>query len=256
MNTKQNALAKIKIVEQSPLDTFVIHYSSESFIDKPDGYSPRISSIAVQNFGTGQTYSFSIHHMAEVEKVSRNEIESHYDQLERKMLDEFFSFVEKHKSCIYVHWNMRNSTYGFQAIYHRFRVLGGSPIVLDEGRLIDLAKTLKEIYGTNYINHPRMSMLLERNKITKQSFLTGSEEGEAFTKKEYFRLHFSTLRKVESFSAIIQLIMEGKLKTNEHPLVSKVKDMHEHWLFQLVELILAIIGLTTVLLTILANTPP
>ena len=39
----------------------VIHYSCESFYDRSDGTSPRITSIAVRNLATGQTESFSIH---------------------------------------------------------------------------------------------------------------------------------------------------------------------------------------------------
>jgi hypothetical protein len=256
MNIKQHAQARLKVIEQSPSDVFTIHYSSEGFKDKPEGYSPRISSIAIKNFESSQTYSFSIHHMAETEQISRNEIEKHYDKLERKMLDEFFDFLEKHKSCIFVHWNMRSASYGFQALYHRYRVLGGNPVMLDEGRFIDLAQTLRDIYGPNYIDHPRMQSLIELNEITKRDFLTGAEEAEAFAKKEYFRLHLSTLRKVDSFSDIIQRLQQGKLKTKEHPFVKKVKEMHEHWLFQLIELILAVVGLVSILSAIFTKVKP
>ncbi|HUF19319.1 MAG TPA: hypothetical protein VMP00_01065, partial [Burkholderiales bacterium] len=43
----------------------VIHYSCESFYDKTDGKTPRITFIAVRNLRSGQTDSFSIHQMAE-----------------------------------------------------------------------------------------------------------------------------------------------------------------------------------------------
>lgn len=256
MNPKQRAHEKLKAVQQSASDAFIIHYSCESFADKPDKYSPRISSIAVKNFDSSQTYSFSIHNIAEIEKIPRDEIENHYDRLERKMLDEFFDFAEKHKSSIFVHWNMRNATYGFQAIYHRYRALGGTPIVFDESKLIDLAEALKDIFGSNYADHPRMQTLIEINQITKRDFLTGAEEAEAFAKKEYIRLHLSTLRKVDSFSEIAHRLMQGKLKTKEHPLVSKIKDMHEHWLFQLVELFLASVGLLAILSTVVTSIRP
>jgi len=63
----------------------VIHYSCESFYDRPDGSSPRITSIAIRNLATGQTTSFSIHQMAEIQKVSRDENEQNYDCLEKLM---------------------------------------------------------------------------------------------------------------------------------------------------------------------------
>jgi predicted CopG family antitoxin len=245
MNPRKRALERLKVVEQSVSDVLIIHYSCEGFADKPDGYSPRISSIAIKNFKSAQTYSYSIHKMAEIENVPRGEIENYYDQLERKMLIEFFDFVEKHKSHIFVHWNMRNATYGFQAIYHRYRVLDGVPTIIDEGRLIDLAQTLKDIFGPNYIDNPKMQSLIELNDITKRDFLTGAEEADAFSKKEYFRLHLSTLRKVDSFADILERLLQGKLKTRERLFITRIKEMHEHWLFQLTELVLAVIGLAT-----------
>jgi len=39
---------------------WVIHYSCESFYDRPNGASPRITSIAVRKLDSGQTLSFSI----------------------------------------------------------------------------------------------------------------------------------------------------------------------------------------------------
>ena len=53
----------VKIIN-NPNDVVVIHYSCESFYDRPDGTSPRITSIAVRNLATGQTESFSIHQIA------------------------------------------------------------------------------------------------------------------------------------------------------------------------------------------------
>ena len=34
-------------------DVLIIHYSCESFYDADDGRSPRVTSIAVRNFGSG-----------------------------------------------------------------------------------------------------------------------------------------------------------------------------------------------------------
>ncbi|MBC1300093.1 hypothetical protein GNF11_35475 [Nostoc sp. UCD122] len=62
-------------------DVIVIHYSCESFYDRPDGSSPRITSIAVRNLESGQTTSFSIHQVAERKGFSAIALEQHYDQL-------------------------------------------------------------------------------------------------------------------------------------------------------------------------------
>lgn len=245
MNNKQATIQRLQTIAQAPNNVFIIHYSCESFTDKPDGYSPRISSIAVKSLDSAYTRSFAIHKTAEIEHIPRSDIEKHYDELERKMLEEFFDFIKEHKSKIFVHWNMRNATYGFEAIYHRYRVLGGSPIVIEESRLFDLGRALPDIYGPGYVDHPKMEKLIDTNNITKQHFLTGAEEAEAFKNKEYYRLHLSTLRKIDAFYEILRLQIEGRLKIKTHPFVRRITTLHEHWLFQAAELILAAIGLVT-----------
>lgn len=179
MDTRKRARDRLKKVEESLSSVLVIHYSCESFKDKLDGYSPRIAAICVRAFGSGQTYSFSIHKFAELKKLPRENIEAHYDELEREMLDDFFAFVAQHKSNIFVHWNMRDANYGFQALYHRHRVLNGEPVIIDDSQLVDLARTMVDIYGRGYVKDPRLQSLVELNKIGKRSFLTGAEEAAA-----------------------------------------------------------------------------
>jgi hypothetical protein len=47
-----------------------IHYSCESFYNRPEGQTPRITSIAVRNYSSGQTESFSIYKIAELKKIN------------------------------------------------------------------------------------------------------------------------------------------------------------------------------------------
>lgn len=66
----------------SPSNVWVIHYSCESFYGRPEGRSPRVTSIAVRNLGSGQTTSFSIHKAAERQGVAVASIDTSYDELE------------------------------------------------------------------------------------------------------------------------------------------------------------------------------
>lgn len=79
----------------------VIHYSCESFYDRPEGASPRITSIAIRNLDTGQTSSFSIHQVAERNGVAPREIADNYDKLERQMLDEFYAHIGQYRGSSY-----------------------------------------------------------------------------------------------------------------------------------------------------------
>jgi hypothetical protein len=194
-------------------NTSIIHYSCESFYDRPDGASPRITSIAVRNLLTGQTLSFSIHQMAEREDVPFDQIEASYDVLEKKMLGAFYDYVGSHKGVKYLHWNMRDANYGFAAIDHRFKVLGGKPVVIDDNKKYDLARILIDIYGTGYTGHPRLTTLLAQNHISPLFFLSGADEAAAFENKNFVGLHQSTLSKVDVLNNIFQRVHDRQLKT-------------------------------------------
>lgn len=188
-----------------------IHYSCESFYDRPGGTSPRVTSIAVRFLGTGQTKSFSIHQQAELSKTEQDDIPKRYDCLEKKMLDEFYSFVTQYNTHKWVHWNMRDGNYGFEAIAHRYSVLGGTPKAIHDTQKIDLARVMHQFLGPKYVPHPRMAKLLARNNMTPRNFLSGAEEAEAFINCEYVKLHQSTLCKVDAISDIAEAAISDRL---------------------------------------------
>lgn len=218
---KMKAIARMKAgrrsiqeLVESASSVIIIHYSCESFYDIKDGRTPRITSIAVRYFSSAQTISFSIHKIAEKRQVPFDEIEKHYDELERTMLDDFFAFVDKHQQYKWVHWNMRDANYGFSAIEHRYEVLKGSPHIIPDANKKDLSRILIDIYGGGYIGHPRLEKLMEKNKITLKDFLTGKQEAYAFENKEYVKLHQSTLRKVDILHSILLKAHDDVLAIN------------------------------------------
>lgn len=233
----------------------IIHYSCESFYDRPDGASPRITSIAIRNLDSGQTTSFSIHQMAERQTVSKDAIEQQYDDLERLMLNDFYEYVRLHGSHTWLHWNMRDINYGFQALAHRYRVLGGQPIDIYDSKLVDLSRLLYTIYGAAYIGHPRLQKLLEKNHMTHQDMLPGAEEAAAFDRKEYVKLHQSTLRKVDTFETIAERAHHGFLKTNT-TWQQTIRDypealgevLQQHWIATTLAFVSAIAGIVVILL--------
>ncbi|WP_418252164.1 hypothetical protein [Gordonibacter urolithinfaciens] len=198
-------------IDKNPSNYLIIHYSCESFYDIEDGHTPRVTSIAAYSYSTGQTESFSMHKTAERRGIPFNAIEQNYDDLERSMLDEFYEYVNEHKTLNWIHWNMRDINYGFKAIEHRYQVLGGKPSIINDSNRIDLARLLKDCYGDSYAEHPRIPKLLEQNGIKAKDFLTGQEEAEAFRSKEYIKLHQSTLRKVSEFACILDRAINNKL---------------------------------------------
>jgi len=222
-------------------NVLVLHYSCESFYDTQDGRTPRITSIAIRNLSSGQTNSFSIHKIAEIKGILPEAIISKYDECELEMLKEYIDYIKSHDSFKWVHWNMRDINYGFAAIEHRFRVLGGKPYVLDDSRKYDLSRLLVALYGVRYIEHPRLEKLVIKNRITDLDFLGGQQEAEAFEKCDYVRLHQSTLRKVDILANILGRAQDNTLKTNARwyeiyglspAAIGEI--IKEHWLFTII----------------------
>jgi hypothetical protein len=109
---------------------------------------------------------------------------------------------------------MRNITYGFEHIEHRFRTLThAEPPVIPVEQRINLNDMLSERFGSDYANHPKMSDLMSMNGGLNPRFLTGAEEVQAFSRGEFIRMHQSTLTKVGFFRSVIQKTIEGRLKT-------------------------------------------
>lgn len=202
-------------VKKHPDRYYIIHYSSQSLFDAEAGaLSPRITSIVVRHYSSGQTVSFSTHTVAEQLGVNLEDIESRYDDIERTLLTAFYNFARDRREKHWVHWNMRNVTFGFEHLEHRYRVLTKAepPSIPVEVRF-NLNDILKGRYGDDYAPDPRMPSLMELNGGRIQGFLSGKEESEAFKAKDFIRMNASTIAKVGFFSHVISSTLRGKLKT-------------------------------------------
>jgi hypothetical protein len=158
--------------------------------------------------------------------------------------------LREHKDYKWVHWNIRDINYGFEPIENRFKILGGEPFHLQDEARIDVARVLIDKYGAQYVAHPRLGKLIEKNDISSKQFLSGDDEATAFDNNEYVRLHQSTLRKVNVIETILKRAAEGQLKTTAttrqiygltpQGIFELIKD---HWLWSfIVSIIILIIG--------------
>lgn len=204
---RKKALDELSEIAQNKDNLLIIHYSCESFYGIEDGRTPRITSIAIRHFSSTQSTSFSIHKTAEKKNIAFDKIEEHYDELEKETLDEYMKFVKNHAHCHWLHWNMRDMNYGFKAIEHRYSVLTGKPVVIEDTKKYDLGKKMKEIFSENYAEHPRLENIVKMNGITSHNFLVGNLEADAFDKKEFVKLHQSTLRKVDAMQELVERIL-------------------------------------------------
>ena len=152
----------IRALRKRPEYFYVIHYSCQSLFDNNENLSPRITSIVVSHFSSEQTISFSTHAIAEELRISREEVRQKFDKIELRLLENFYAFVRDRRKEYWVHWNMRNLTYGFEHLEHRYRALGKSDAaVIPIERRINLNDMLAKHYGSKYAPHPKMKSLME-----------------------------------------------------------------------------------------------
>lgn len=215
LNSRKSGIKTLNSIIETKNKSLIIHYSCESFITS-HGRTPRVTSICIKNIGTGQVKSFSIHLQAQFDKKDfLNLTDEEYDGVEKNMLAGFTKYVSKHKSHKWIHWNMRDSNYGFEAINNRIKILGGKQFEIEDDLKIDFPQMLGKLYTFGYeMNKPkgRLLNLAYRNNISSINALTGKEEADTFDKKEYLKLHMSTLRKVDIINTILTNLEDGELK--------------------------------------------
>ncbi|MBT6120423.1 hypothetical protein HOH45_03040 [bacterium] len=156
--------------------------------------------------------SFSIHLVAEVKKIDKNDILKKYDELEMIMLEKFFDFVSNNSQVNWVHWNMSNIIFGFETLIHRHEVLSGkiAPSIPDSKKH-NLSLIVQSKYGKNCVDSPKMKNLMFLNDEIPRGFLEGKDEVIAFKEQRYGDLHKSTTAKVYWFKDIYNKLKNGKV---------------------------------------------
>jgi hypothetical protein len=233
-----------RTTKKHPDRFYLVHYSCQNLNDDNEGLSPRVTSIAVLHLGTGQVVSFSTHTVAEELGYARDEVLEHFDEIELLLLQKFFDFAKGRKAQSWVHWNMRNITYGFEHIEHRYRTLAKTepPSIPVEHR-INLSDMLASRYGADYAADPKMPHLMDLNGKRHRHFLTGEEEVAAFKACEFIRMHQSTLSKVEFFRTVIHSAADGKLSTASRGILNSADRLMESRGARLTALVSSVVGI-------------
>lgn len=248
----KNTQTLIKKLNESGDRIYFIHYSCQNLSDDNEGYSPRITSIAVLHMTSDQMYSFSMHLIAEELKINRETILDHYDDIEKVMLKRFFEFAQtRDKDSIWIHWNMTNINFGFETLEHRFRVLiGETPYHIDEKNRYNLSLIIKKRYGSNYAKDPKMLNLMILNGGRDRNFLKGDEEVSAYKAKEFIKLHNSTICKVYFFKSVFNKLSRKKLRTETNQWRYRINELYQSPVVQIIGIIGVIGSLISIILAI------
>lgn len=218
----------IQQLRKNEINLYSIHYSCEPLSDTNDEISPRITSITLIHFTSRTAHSFSLHLEAEIKKINISEIKNNYDELERSMLEKFFTHIKACPNNIYIHWNMRSIVYGFEALQHRYHVLtGNEPYKVPDNKRFNLNDLLKEKYCENYVSHTRMHKLMELNDGEPHEYLSGKDEAACFAKSEFIKMYKSSYAKAEWFRWIFYLAANNELKVEKYGIPQKINNFLE-----------------------------
>jgi hypothetical protein len=191
-----------------------IHYYTVAWDDAKDR-APEPVMVAVHDLPTKAEKLFSIQLVAGRNNVPPDQIPDQRASLERAMLEELFAFMRAHPKARWVHWGMRNEQFGFAALEHRFRELGGEVGDLPDlplDRRIDLAEALKSEFGKRYAPDPRFPNLVRMLGLTERDLLSLEQLTDAVRAGQYGLMQRSLFRFVGPIAEIGALFLTGQLR--------------------------------------------
>jgi hypothetical protein len=226
---------KLTVLEEGLNGIYIIHYSCESFLDVKQG-SPTIVSIAIKELCSGQILTFALSDFV----------------TEEHMLESYFQFLNNNREKLFVHWNMNDTVYGFEAIRNRYKQLTKKQgISIPGGQLFDLDDLVEKKYGKRYAAHPKLYNLAQINRYSILGFRTGKDEAELFKQSAYFENKLSTIRKVNIIANILEDLLSDKLLTNNRKFATIIRRIEENSTYKLLAIIVTVLTLVLIIWAIL-----
>ena len=247
---------------ENPSKVLIIHYSqSKIYDDEYNDISPLISSIVVKALdGTFEKF-FSIYYEADKASIPLEEIENSYRDLELRVLQSFNDFVRKKKDYFWVHWDMKNIEFGFDAIKHRFeKIFQGLKDEkqfeeIPDNKKFNLKTILEDIYGEKFASTTdKLSSLISLNNenVINNDYLTLEKEQSEFEKKNYQSILKSIGCKVNFICKVLKLLDAKRLKVANKNNYARFVDMVSHPIFTFIGWLATVLAFVLGIYTIFA----
>ena len=247
-------------LNKNPSQALVIHYSRQNLMDNESGIAtPRIIAIMIKSLDGKQNHCFAIHHEAEKADVILENITDYYDQLEERLLRSFNSFVKNNRDCKWIHWDMNDVHFGFEAIKHRYCVMvdeeGKDFQEIENHNRINLNTLLKDIYGTSYEKEPQLENLMKTNNdgVAKNGHLTLEEEAREFKNLGFPSILESLRCKVNFLLEVIDKAINNNLKVSSKYWVNKLKAFITHPVTATISILLTLLSVILKILGFFGN---
>ena len=173
-------------------DTYAIHYSCDGFYNG-GAYAPAICAIVLVNYATKELHAFALNNYI---VQGKSLIES-----EQQLLKDFVGFYKNLTNPIFVHWNMDNLEFGFNAIRARAENFG----------LYDLDLTKIKDYNLCTIFYTNFTTSLEQNNCKRVTVLSGKDELICFNKCAFKTVKMSTEGKVLGLIDLFEKYLSNNL---------------------------------------------
>jgi hypothetical protein len=212
------AVRNLNNLSTDPTQVLFIHYSqSRTYEDDYGQISPIITSIVVKSLDGEVDKQFAIHFEADKAGIPIDEIQDSYRELELRILRSFNEFVKRNKHCFWVHWDMKNIHFGFEAIKHRFEKIFegvGDYCDIPSNQKRNLHFILEGIYGDKFVNGPdhlKNLMLCNNNDVVDTSYISQENESIEFEHKNFDSVIRSVDTKVEFLRIAVKKLLLNKL---------------------------------------------
>lgn len=230
-------------------NVLLICYSYSNISTNQFELSPIVTSISIRSLDKNdENKYFSLIKEAEKANIELDDIEDNYEELEYFLLEEFNAFLKKHRDYVWIHWDMNQIDYGFEAIKHRFNITAKEfDIELENivsNNKFDLNYLLENMYGTEYTksNDKMKSLMTENDYIDVKSYMTNKKESEEFNEKHFSQVKNSINSKMNFMFSIVEKLENNTLKIPNKNNYSIFIEFISHPVFHLVGWIATIIG--------------
>jgi len=257
---KNRKIAKgnLKKILEDPSKVLFIHYSySKTYEDDAYGVlSPIITSIVIKSLDNQIDTQLAIHFEADKGDLPIEQIQDSYRELELRILRSFNEFVKRHQGYVWIHWDMKNIHFGFDAIKHRYEKIFESLsdfCEIPNSHKQNLRVIIEGIYGEGFVNGPdslRSLKLCNNKNVLDPCYLSMEEESLEFERKNFDIVIKSVDCKVDFIrKSTIKLVNNNLIICNKNNF-SIFVDIVNHpiftfigWLSTLIGLVIAIIAI-------------
>lgn len=245
------AVANLKKLTEDPSKVLFVHYSESSTYDDDDygNISPIITSIVIKSLDGQTDKQFAIHLEADKADIPKDQIQDSYRELELRILKLYNDFVRRHLDCFWIHWDMKNIHFGFEAIKHRYEKIFEN---LDDyceipnNKKKNLRTIIEGMYGDNFVSGSdtlKALMLCNSSNVEDSTYLSKDNESTQFESKNFFAVIRSVDLKVDFIKNVTKKLSYKKLIVSNKNNYAIFVDMVDHPIFTFIGWIVGIIGL-------------